>query len=600
MSDKKWRRRALALGVGVSAGALILAGCGAPGGGGNDSEGGGGDVVDSQVILAETNEVTSFNPATPQSNLDMNGKLWYATHDSFNYVTDEFEVAKNEGFGTMEKVSDDPLTVEYTLSDNATWSDGTPVTTDDLLLEWAAGSGYYDDATFDAEGNVTGGTQYFTIAGPTSGLEDTAVPEVSEDKKKLTLVYDVPFVDWELKTLHSSDYGGLPAHVVAEKAGVTVEEFVEALQSTPEGDPAAPATPNATLKAVADFWNTGFDITSLPDDPELYLSSGPFVVDSWEPTQSMTLKVNENYKGDHKPQFSTLVFRFVGDSQAQVTALQNGEVDVINPQAGGDTLELLEAIDGIEILTGPQLAYDHVDLSFKGEWADPTIREAFMKIIPRQQIVDTVIKPINPDAEVLNSQIYVPSQGDPYERTVKDNGSDAYGDVDIEGAKELLNGRTPTARILYNINNPNRVAAYEAILATATEAGFVVEDVGREDWSAQLSSDIYDVSIYGWINPGVGNATIPQIFSTDGGSNFNGLSVPKIDELGAAIQTMTDPADIEDANVEADQLIFESFYGLPLFQSPGVEAHTERVSGVTFMGNLTGPIWNFWEWTVAE
>ena len=241
-----------------------------------------------------------------------------------------------------------------------------------------------------------------------------------------------------------------------------------------------------------------------------------------------------------------------------------------------------------------------MDLSFKGEWADPTIREAFMKIIPRQQIVDTVIKPINPDAEVLNSQIYVPSQGDPYERTVKDNGSDAYGDVDIEGAKELLNGRTPTARILYNINNPNRVAAYEAILATATEAGFVVEDVGREDWSAQLSSDIYDVSIYGWINPGVGNATIPQIFSTDGGSNFNGLSVPKIDELGAAIQTMTDPADIEDANVEADQLIFESFYGLPLFQSPGVEAHTERVSGVTFMGNLTGPIWNFWEWTVAE
>lgn len=599
MSVKTWRKRALALGVGVGASALILAGCSAPGGGGSDSGDAGGPVEDAQVILAETNEVTSFNPSTPQSNLDINGKLWYATHETFNYINDQMEIVPNESFGTMEKVSEDPLTIEYTLSDNAQWSDGTPVTTDDLLLAWAAGSGYYDDATLDEEGAVVSGTQYFTIAGSTSGLQDTEVPEVSDDKKTLTLTYDVPFVDWELKTLISQDHGGLPAHIVAEKAGVTVEEFIEALQSTPKGDAAAPATPNPTIKAVADFWNTGFDITSLPSDETLFLSNGPFIVDSWEPTQSMTLKINENYKGDLNPSFSTLVFRFVGDSQAQVTALQNGEVDIINPQAGGDTLQLLESIEGIQILTGPQLSYDHVDLSFKGEWADPTVREAFMKIIPRQQIVDTVVKPINPDAEVLNSHVYVTSQTEPYGRTIETNGSDAYGDVDVEGAKELLAGRTPTARILYNINNPNRVAAFEAIQATATEAGFVVEDLGREDWSAQLQSDIYDVSIFGWISPGVGNESIPQIFASDGGSNFTGLADPRIDELAAAIQTMTDPADVEEANIEVDERIFANYYGLPLFQSPGVEAHTDRVSGVTFMANLTGPIWNFWEWTVT-
>jgi peptide/nickel transport system substrate-binding protein len=312
----------------------------------------------------------------------------------------------------------------------------------------------------------------------------------------------------------------------------------------------------------------------------------------------MTLKINENYVGDKQPSFSTLVFRFVGDSQAQVTALQNGEVDIINPQAGGDTLTALEALEGIEILSGPQLSYDHVDISFRGEFADPDVREAFMKIIPRQQIVDTVVKPINPDAEVLNSQIYVTSQTEPYAKTIAQNGSDEFAEVDVEGAKELLAGRTPTVRILYNINNPNRIAAFEAIQATATEAGFVVEDIGREDWSAQLSSDIYDVSIFGWISPGVGNASIPQIFASDGGSNFTGINVPEIDELGDAIQVMTDPADVEEANMEVDRLLFENRYGLPLFQSPGIEAHTDRVSGVTFMANQTGPVWNFWEWTV--
>ncbi|MEV4688806.1 ABC transporter family substrate-binding protein [Microbacterium sp. LWH3-1.2] len=598
MSEKTWRKRALAAGVGVSALTLVLAACSAPGGG--DNEESAPEVVDTQIILAETNETTSFNPATPQSNLDINGKLWYATHETFAYINDQMEVVPNESFGTMEKVSDDPLTVTYTLNENAQWSDGTPVTTDDLLLGWASGSGYYDDATLDDEGTVTGGTQYFTIAGSTSGLSDTEVPEVSEDKKSLTLVYDVPYVDWNLQWLFDQDANPLPFHVVAEKAGVTSEEFMEALTSTPRGNPDAPVEPNATIKAVADVWNTGFDVTSLPDDESLYLSNGPFIVDSWEPTQSMTLKINENYKGDRDPAYSNLVFRFVGDSQAQVTALQNGEVDIINPQAGGDTLQLLESIDGIEILTGPQLSYDHVDLSHRGEWADPAVREAFMKIIPRQQIVDTVVKPINPDASVLNSQTFVTSQGAPYEKTVETNGSDAYAEVDVEGAKELLAGRTPTARILYNINNPNRVAAFEAIQATATEAGFKVEDIGREDWSAQLSSDIYDVSIFGWISPGVGNEDIPQIFASDGGSNFTGVSIPEVDELAAQIQQMTDPADVEEARIKVDQLLFEDFYGLPIFQSPGVEAHTDRISGVTFMANQTGPIWNFWEWTAEE
>lgn len=589
MSNTMWRKRVLAVGAGLGVAALALSACSAPGGG-NESN---APVVDTQVILAETNELTSFNGVTPQGNLDINSKVSYATHETFAYVNDQMEIVPNEAFGTMTKTSDDPLTIEYKLNDGLKWSDGDPIDTDDLMLGWAIASGYFDDATFDEEGTVTSGTQYFSIAASTAGINGTEVPTASDDKKTLTLVYDTPYVDWNLQWLLDQ-----PIHVVADKSGTTVEDLVDAIATTPRGNPDAPAAPNATLKAAADFWNTGFDATSLPDDPSLYLSNGPFIVDSWEPTQSVTLVANPEYTGDKKPTFSTLVFRFVGDAQAQVTALQNGEVDIINPQAGGDTLTALEALDGIQILSGAQLAYDHVDISFKGEFADPDVREAFMKVIPRQQIVDTVVKPVNPDAEVLNSQIYVTSQTEPYAKTIEQNGSDEFADLDVEGAKALLAGRTPTVRILYNINNPNRVAAFEAIQATATEAGFVVQDVGREDWGSQLGSDIYDVSIFGWISPGVGNGTIPQIFASDGGSNFNGVNVPEIDELGQAIQTMTDPADVEAANLQVDKLLFEARYGLPLFQSPGLEAHTDRISGVTFMANQTGPVWNFWEWTV--
>ena len=215
MSDKTWRMRALVAIAGVGATAVVLAGCTSPGGtdGGETAP----DVVDTQIILAETNEVSGFNPSTAHSNLDVNTKMWYATHETFNYINDQMEIVPNEAFGTMEKVSDDPLTIQYTIADGVQWSDGTPITTDDLLLGWAIGSGYYNDATFDEEGAVVSGTQFFETAGSTSGLADTEFPEVSEDKKSLTLTYDIPFVDWELKTLFGSDHGSVPVHVIGRE-----------------------------------------------------------------------------------------------------------------------------------------------------------------------------------------------------------------------------------------------------------------------------------------------------------------------------------------------------------------------------------------------
>ena len=35
--------------------------------------------------------------------------------------------------------------------------------------------------------------------------------------------------------------------------------------------------------------------------------------------------------------------------------------------------------------------------------------------------------------------------------------------VDIDGAKKLLNGATPTVRIMYNKDDPNRVDAFSLI-----------------------------------------------------------------------------------------------------------------------------------------
>jgi len=591
VSDKTtWRMRALGVAAGVGVTAMVLAGCSTTPPATEET----GDTADAAVTIAEVNEFTGTNSNSDNGNLDINGKVNYLTRAGFYYVSDTYEVVPDESFGKMEVVSEDPLQVKYTLNDGLEWSDGEPITTDDLIFGWAATSGIFDDATLDPEsGEPVSGTKYFAYAGSTEGVNASTITDVADDKLSLTLEYDVPFVDWNIIGLIDQ-----PVHVVAEKAGVDQAELIDTILTSPRGDAAAPAPVNETLKAAADFWNSGFDMTSLPDDPSLYLSSGPWIIDSWEPTQSMTLKLNDKYTGDLKPQFSEMVIRFIGDAQAQVTALQNGEVDVIAPQASGDTLTALQAIDGVEVLQGDALNYDHLDLTFAGPFAEKNVREAFLKTIPRQQLVDTLIKPVNPEAEVLNSNLFIPAQK-PYKDAVAANGSDAYADVDIEGAKELLAGATPTIRLMYNINNPNRVAAFEAIQASASQAGFVIEDVGREDWSAQLGSDIYDAVIFGWISPGVGNGTIPQIFASFGGSNFNKYANDTVDEIARTIPQTLDTDKIDEMTIEADTELFSDAYGLPLFQGPGLEAHTDRVEGITFMGNQTGVFWNFWEWTVA-
>ncbi len=590
MSNPVWRKRALVVASGVAVGALALAGCTPSAPAPNESS------ANASIILAEVNELSGFNPNTSiGGNLDINAKISYLTRSSFFYIDDKLNVVPDTSFGKIEKISDDPLTVEYTLNEGLTWSDGDAIDTDDLLFGWAAMSGYFDDYTLGEDGKIASGTQLFDVAGSTAGVNSTEVPVVSDDKLSLTLTYGTPYVDWNLFQLIDQ-----PVHVVAEKAGVTVEELITAITTTPKGDAAAPVTPNPTIKAAADFWNTGFDVTSLPDDPSLFLASGPFIVDEWAPTQSVTLKHNDKYTGDLKPSYDEMVIRFIADSNAQVTALQNGEVDVINPQASEATLETLQGLSGIQVLQGAQLAYDHVDLKFDGVFADAAVREAFLKTIPRERILASLITPINPEAQVLNSQVYVTSEGKVYDESAAQNTSDRFAKVDIEGAKALLKGATPTVRVLFSSVNPNRVAAFEAIQASASEAGFVVENVGREDWASQLGSDIYDAAIFGWISPGVGNAALPQIFAAGGGGNYNGYSNPRATELANESQFVTNDDELNKIKFEIDRLAFEDNYGLPLFQSPGLIAHTDRVSGVTYMANQTGPIWNFWEWTVGE
>lgn len=583
ITRKRLRPVVGAVAVAAAAG-LVLSGCTTSTPSSEASSGG------KTITVAQVNEASSFNYNTPQGNLDTNGYIWQMTQPQFFTLDQNYNIVHNPDLGSYKKLSNNPLKVEYTLNPDAKWSDGVAMTADDLMLGWAQSSCYYDSAKFNDDGDVTSGTQYFTTAGGCPFATD--LPKISNDNRTITFTYKQPYVDWELVNPIQ-----FPAHTTAKEIGVSMKDLTNAFLKTPAGNPDSPAAPNSTIQKAAKLFNTGYDATALPKDKNLLVSGGPLQVSAWTPKQSMTFVPNKEYKGKHAVKFGKLVMRFIGDANAQVTALQNGEVDAIQPQPSADTVKALKAVSGAHILQGDQAAYDHIDLNFKSSvFSDPTVRQAFLLTVPRADILKSIITPINPDAKVLDSQVFLPQQKG-YDESVKNNGSSAYDKVDIDKAKQLLAGKTPTVKILYNTGNPNRVDSFQAIQASAAKAGFNVVDGGSPQWSSLLAGGDYDASIFGWINPGAGNAALPQLFQIGNGGNYNGFNDKEASDLAVKSQITLDPSKLLQIKQQIDARTFATGYGLPLFQLPGLFAYTGKVKGIKYFGGQNGIFWNFWEWT---
>jgi peptide/nickel transport system substrate-binding protein len=576
--------------IAAVAAALVLSGC---------SGGGSTPVIVGEakrggvVTVAEVNAFSSFNPYSADGNTDINSKIGYITHSGFYYLDDKAAVVRNDKFGRFEKVSDEPLKVRYTVNEGVKWSDGEAIDAGDLLLSWAAGSGYFDDA----DPTAGTGSTYFSTASDTSGLAGTVFPELGEDGRSITLEYATPYADWEV----AFDVG-LPAHVVAAKSGLNDEEdLVDLLRDTPRGNPEEPAV-NTKLKAVSDFWNSGFDTKTLPDDPALYLSSGPYIVVDIVPETSMRLVRNRDYVWGAEPWLDEINIRFTGALPAAAEALRNGQADIISPQPSNGTDELLAGLagQGITVERYNQSGYDHLDLNFSGAFADRDVREAFLKTVPRQAIVDAVVGDLIPEAKPLDSHVFLPAQPK-YADTAKNNGSAEFAEVDIDGAKELLDGDTPTLRILYNRDNPNRARAFALIRDSAALAGFQVVDGGQgsADWAKSLGGSGHDAALLGWIGTSAGVSRVPQIFRTGAGSNFNGFSDADADRAMEELARTTDIGKQDEILAGIDKQIWENAYGLPLYQTIGTTAFGPRVTGVKSSSGPLGVWWNVWDWRLA-
>ncbi len=590
----------------VAAAALMLSGCVS-----YQSE----VVKGSTVSVGWDQSFFSYNAATGYGANTANSNIVYATNSGFNYYNNVPELVKDESFGTYTKLSDDPLIVQYTIADGVTWSDGAPVDAADLLLNWAALSGALNDPDFDKSRYVDPDTGQFTSDYPSdvvyfdSGADAahprglglvSQLPVISDDLKSITMRYDEPFADWELAFTSA----GLPAHVIGKNAlGLKDDQQAKdaVIAAIKTGDTAA-------LAKVSAFWNTGFNLDGMPSDPGLLVGDGPYVVSDFVAGEYVTLTANPAYVGARMPSIETIVVRVIPDPLAAVQALYNGSVQVITPQATEDVATALRATDKTVVSTASG-SYEHLNLQFdeskNGVFSDQRVREAFLKTVPRADIVSDLVEALQEDATVRDSQVFMPGSDD-YDASVADNGSADYAEVDIEGAKALLAEAgvvNPQVCILYAPTNQRRVSEFMLIQKSAALAGFTVTDCSSADWREQLGAPgAYDAALYGWLPTNVGVSATIEAFSSTGRNNLNHYSNEKVDALLAQLGTTFDATKRANIEKQVDALLWADAYGLPLFQYPSLFAYDQdRIAGVSTSVLAPTIFWNVWDWkTVTE
>ncbi|PRZ14146.1 ABC transporter substrate-binding protein [Nesterenkonia sandarakina] len=528
-------------------------------------------------------EFVGYNGQTPESYSVYNSTVVNRIFEGFGYWGTDNVWYANEDFGSYEVISEDPFTVEYTIGEDVSWSDGTPVTVADYVLDWA-----YQNASLTNSDDEP----LFNGISQTYGERVLEGPQGDPEGKTFTIEYTEPFADWEILVNYA-----LPAHVVAEQSDMELDELVTAIR---DADTEA-------LEPAAEFWNEGWltDPGTLPDE-ELIPVTGPYTLDNWQAGESLTITANEEYWGN-APGTESIVFRFVNDGQ-HVQALENGDLNVARPQATVDTRGQLERLEGQVVLhEGEAATWEHLDFNFieGGTFAESLeLREAFAMCVPRQQIVSNLVEPVNPEASVLNARESLTFEEN-YEDIVAESYDGTYDEVDVEGAAEILEAEDAVGtevRIGYAAPNPRRTDTVAEIKASCDEAGFEIVDSGSEDFfgpgGAQETGD-YEVALFAWA--GSGQVVSGQnIYSTDRPQNYGGYSNETVDDLFNQLATTEDADEQQEIIIGIEQELWGDLFGIPLYVHPQLSGSDISISNVRDTASQDQIVWNAEQWQRAE
>jgi len=573
------KRSAALIATGI-AGAMALTACGGGSSSGSGS-GGSGTASSGRVVYGEpTPFPENIYPFISAGNSTATNDIIVRVLPSAFNVNPDFSVDWDRNVlasePTLSNTGGKQVNV-YKINPKAVWSDGKPLTADDFKITWMANRSA-DPASGGCESVLS-----------TNGYANIDSVVGSDNGKTVTVTYKEPYADWQ--SLFSTM---LPAHLMG----------------------GANADPAAFCKTTTAGWPIAQGIVGEA-------SAGPFQllkknIDAG--AQAVVLTPNPKWWGA-KPKLSQLVIQEIGnDPSKTVQGLQNQEIGVAYPQP---QLDLVSQINGLKpnvtskITFG--LSFEHLDFNTQDKnLADINVRKAIAMALDRQTIVDQTVGQFSSDAQVLNNRFYVNNQPE-----YQDNAPAQYKKADPAGAKALLqqagytlgsdgiftgkNGRL-SIQIMTTPNNPLRETTVEVMIPMLKAAGIQASfnanpDIfGDTDKPTSLVAGGFQVALFAWVStPFVSsNQSIYYSPANGLGQNYTRAGTPQIDQVLSQMVSQPDPKKAAALANQADKLLWDQMYTLPLYQKPTFIAYQSNIKNVQDNSSQTGPLWNAEKWALAQ
>ncbi|HYM21369.1 MAG TPA: ABC transporter substrate-binding protein [Candidatus Kapabacteria bacterium] len=463
------------------------------------------------------------------------------------------------GVASLPEISPDHLTYTYTINPKAKFSDGHPLTGDDVIFS-------YKDVMNPLNAETTQKRNYIQNVD--------SVTFVGGDKMKVA--FHLNKLYYKMNEILGGAYVTiLPKHIF-DPNNVT--------DKISWGDLKNPKSDNPALKDEVAFMTDASHFR----DPKFLIGSGAYMFKEWVTGSHITLRRDTNYWAKDNPWGEAypdeIVFKTINDFNAALTALKAKDIDLMDGLSGA----LFDQID-----TNKQ-PYIHKDTVYYNsrvyiEWneenplfQDKRVRWALGHLVNRDEIIKQVSKGL---ARPINSVInFTQPNYDPSIPGVDFNPDKAkqllaeagWTDSDGDGVLDkVIDGKkVPFKFTFMNVSGNKPAEQMLLIISEQLRKVGIQADVSSFEWSVWINNrrnHQYDASISNF----VGNATEDDEYqllhssqAKNKGSNVFSFINPEADKIMEAIRVEFDKAKRLELSKQLQKIVYDEQPLTMLWSSP--------------------------------
>ncbi|MDT5275157.1 MAG: peptide/nickel transport system substrate-binding protein, partial [Mycobacterium sp.] len=486
-----------------------------------------------QIDYIVDGALDTYNSNTISGAASAGAQALARTLTGFGYHGPDGQVVADHDFGTISIVGGSPLVLDYQISDNAVYSDGKPVTCDDLVLTWAAQSGRF--AGFDA-------------ASQAGFVDVTAIDcQPGQKKARVSFAPDRNIVDYN-QLFTATEI--MPSHVIAEELGVDVTS-------------ALLGNNGPAIARIAQLWNTTWNFTPGIESGAVakhFPSSGPYKIESVLDGGALVLVANDRWWGAKPMTKRITVWPQKADIQDRVNNKTADAVDVAAGSSGA-----LATPDNYRRTDAPSDGIEQLIFAPRGPLAAVPARRALASCTPRDVIARDAAAPI------ANARLHTAAD-DAIGQAENVAEAGQFIKSNPAAARVALGGKPLTVRIGYRGPNARLAAIVGAIAKGCGPAGITVSDVTSDSVGPQAlkdgTVDVLLASTGGATGSGSTGSSGLDAYDlhTGNGNNLSGYSNGQIDGIISSLAVSADPADLVRLLAESAPVLWADMPTLPLYR----------------------------------